>query len=170
MRNVISNFIQSIKNNHLKSNIMKTKTMFKIVLFAFLTLSLYSCKKEKEEKSKIDLITDHNWNWEKTVSYYRGAVVNTEDKTGYKMELKKDYSVKIYKPDGSIDSEFYWDINSDGTKLILMEEDDVALYNIVKLTEDEFVFSFTMNSPPIIIQSNKKLKVSVDKIEFYLKK
>ena len=149
---------------------MKTKTMFKIVLFAFLTLSLYSCKKEKEEKSKIDLITDHNWNWEKTVFYYQGAIVNTEDKTGYKMEFKKDYSVKIYKPDGSVDSELYWDINSDGNKLILMEEDDVALYNIVKLTEDEFVFSFTMNSPPVIIEPNKKLKVSVDKVVFYFKK
>ena len=152
---------------------MKTKKILSLLVLSFLTLNFVSCKKEKQENpTKYEMITKHIWNWDKTETYEDGVLTNTDNKTGTKMEFNKDYSLIIYKPDGSQEDPLKWDINVDETKLFIMIQGKIGAYfDIEKINEDEFIFSYTKTeNAPIMKQFIKAPSSTQTKNVFYLSK
>ncbi len=148
---------------------MKTKNLL-IILLSLLTISLSSCKKEDDEPlSKSELLTKEIWNWDKMESYENNILVDSEDKTGYKMEFNDDHSLIIYNPDGSIDENLIWEINMDETNLFISTRitEEAMVFDIDKLTENIFIFSATWQDGGGKIKAFEDV-VNSEKIVFYL--
>jgi len=128
---------------------MKTKTLLFFFLLSLFSLSISSCNKDDDDEpvSKTELITSDIWNFDKIENYNDGNLEDVDMKTGYKMEFKTDNTLLIYKPDGNIDDQLFWDINADENKLFLsMDLQFTWSCNINKLTDSEFIFSFIRES------------------------
>lgn len=146
---------------------MKTKVI--IFALSLFTLQLISCKKAKEDPSKYELISKKIWNWDQVKTYEDNVLKSVKDKDGYKIEFKEDHRFIVYKPDGSIDAEAEWDINKDETKFYLLSK-NAAQFDIDKLTENEFVFSYTETEEvsPIVQKLYVKPDYHITKTIFYL--
>ncbi len=135
---------------------MKTKKLYAnllaTLLFALLAISFTSCNKDDDEEpepepTKSEIISKAIWNFNKVEVYdENNQLVDTDDNLGYKIEFKTDYTYVFYEQDGSVGDTGQWDVNENGTKLYISEGSDTMAFDIIKLTDTEFTFSYGDNT------------------------